>query len=120
MSKKDEKQTNTDILLGKVAGELSGVKTQMASQEQSLNGVKEGLSEMAREVRNLPCQKHEDDINYLLKCNNEGREAATYGDRSRREKLRDLLIALAAAVITGGFTLLGVWLSGNHVLSAGH
>ena len=113
MAGKDEKATNTDILLGQVIGELSGVKTQMAEQAKSLTGVSESLNGLANHVSELPCQKHEDDIGYLLKSRKEVAENRTYSERSRRDKLRDLFIALVAAAITGGFTLLGVWLGGG-------
>ena len=113
MAPKNEKKTNTDILLGQVVGELSGVKTQMSSQQESINGVSISLKEMAKEIRALPCQKHEDDISFLLKSRKEQEENTTYQERSCRDKLRDLFIVLIAAVITGGFTLLGVWLAGG-------
>jgi len=121
MAEKGEKTPNTDILLGQVIGELSGVKTQMAEQSKSLTGVTESLNSLANHVSELPCQKHEDDIAFLLKSREEAAENMTYSERSLRDKLRDLVIVLIASLITGGFTLLGVWLaSGQRIATASH
>ena len=108
------KSNSTDILLGKVIGELAGFKEQFRDQMQSQEA---SFNNLSNKFDDLPCDTNTQTIETLIKWKNGVKEYSSYSERSRKEKWRDLGIAVIAAIITGGFMLLGVAAANGHILA---
>lgn len=106
---KEPKKT-TSYLLGEISGSVQAVKQKITEQNGSIGEIKKSVNGLSEKVTNLPCAIHEERINHILTIAEEKAKEENSEERNKRVARRDLLVALVAALLTGGFMLLGLWL----------
>lgn len=104
---KKQPEQNTDLLLGQLIGKMDGVETQL----KTYGGQIKGLTD---KVDRLPCTRHQDEIDFLKSCRAEDKKNERDQGQNKRKWVRDLVLVMLAGIITGIFTLLGVWLTLGH------
>jgi hypothetical protein len=104
-------EQSLELILGELRGELKGINNKIKEQNGAINHVNNSLIDLRKRIDLLPCPAHTIQISALNKWKDALVDEAKDAERSRRSLRRELLIAFVAAMVTGGFTLLGIWLA---------
>ena len=104
------KQT-TEFLLGEISSEVKDIKRHVDTQNGSLEKVKSSLNGVSDKIGLLPCAVRGEQIDNLLEQAEKKAKEFNNEMSDRKRTRRDLFIALVAALVTGGFTLIGVLLA---------
>ena len=104
-------QQTTEFLLGEISSEVKEVKKHVDTQNGSLERVKTSLNGLSEKIGKLPCAVHGEQINNLSEQAEKKAKEFNNEMSDRKRTRREVIIALVAALITGGFTLIGVLLA---------
>ncbi len=107
----DNKKTNTDMVLGEIKGTVRAIDQKLKAQNGAINGMRESINGLSSRLDNLPCDIYAERINNLIAAaeKEEVKESQEQWDKGQWKQ--KLLIAIIATLLTGGFMLLGIWLS---------
>ena len=103
----NEPKKTTPFLLGEISTEIKAVKDKVTVQNGAIDKLRESVNGLSERFHDLPCAIHAERIDNIN--NMAEREVVEKVERKRGR--RELFIALTAALLTGGFTVLGVWLA---------
>jgi hypothetical protein len=107
----DNKESNTDMVLGEIKGTVKAIDQKLKAQNGAINGMRESINGLSSRVDKLPCEIQTERINSLMDAAEKDDERESQEQRDKGQWKRGLLIAIITALLTGGFMLLGIWLS---------
>lgn len=111
MAGKAKETPDTTLLLGEIKGSVKAVDQKLAAQNGAINHLRESINGLSGRIDKLPCDVHSERINTCIATSEKETEKESAEHREKRRGRRDLFIALVAALFTGAFMLVGIWLS---------
>ena len=103
MVKEDKQGNNTDLLLGKVIGRLDAAVVNLHEQNAALDRVN-------RRLDGLPCEVMSERVQSLTEWKQEVESSSNSDNKSKSSRRNDFRVAILSSLITGAFTLIGIWL----------
>jgi len=111
MGNEKEPKKTTPFLLGEISAEVKSVKAKIIEQNGSIDKLKGSINGLSEKFNNLPCEIHSERIGNIIQLAESAATVERQEETDKKRGRRDLVIGLIAAIVTGGFTIFGVWLS---------
>lgn len=103
MGDDDKRGNSTDLLLGKVIGRLDATVANLSEQNAALDRVN-------RRLDALPCKVMNERVQALTEWKQEVESSLNSDNKNKSSRRNDFRVAILSAMITGAFTLIGIWL----------